>query len=118
MEEEFTHLVVNWIDVDNKVILVGATDNLRWKWDTELGMSGADAKSSVWVTLTDNGKGFAGSEDAHFFVRLTILSGLLSCLMYWVCLKLHGPLRMKNWTLTAPAKGFSERSSVEQCKKI
>ncbi len=34
MEEEFTHLVVNWIDVDNKVILVGATDNLRWKWDT------------------------------------------------------------------------------------
>ncbi|WP_294197673.1 hypothetical protein [uncultured Chryseobacterium sp.] len=66
MEEEFTHLVVNWIDVDNKVILVGATDNLRWKWDTELGMSGADAKSSVWVTLTDNGKGFTGSEDAHF----------------------------------------------------
>ncbi len=67
MEEEFTHLVVNWIEVDNKVILVGATDNLRWKWDTETGMSGADAKSSVWVTLTDHGKGFADSEDAHFF---------------------------------------------------
>lgn len=67
MEEQLAHLVVNWIDVDDKIILVGATDNLRWKWDTELGMSGADAKSFVWVTLTDHGKGYAISEEAHFF---------------------------------------------------
>lgn len=67
MEEQLTHLVVNWIDVDSNVILVGATDNERWKWDTDMGMSGADAKSIVWVTLTDQGKGYAVSEEAHFF---------------------------------------------------
>jgi hypothetical protein len=67
MEEPLTHLVVNWIDVSNEVILVGATDNQRWQWDTDAGMSGADAKSIVWVTLTDHGKGYAASEEAHFF---------------------------------------------------
>lgn len=41
MEEQLTHLVVNWIDIDSNVILVGATDNERWKWDTDFGMSGA-----------------------------------------------------------------------------
>lgn len=67
MEEQLTHLVVNWIDVDNNVILVGATDNESWKWETDLGYSGADAKSIVWVTLTNNGKGYVVSEQAHFF---------------------------------------------------
>lgn len=67
MEEQLTHLVVNWIDIDFNAILIGATDNERWKWDTDFGMSGANAKSIVWVTLTDNGKGHAVSEDAHFF---------------------------------------------------
>lgn len=42
-----THLVINWIDIENSTVLVGATDNLRWKWDTEEGMSGADAFSFV-----------------------------------------------------------------------
>ena len=67
MREEITHLVVNWIDIDKNVILVGATDNQRWKWDTDSGMSGADAKSIVWVTLTVDGKGRVVSEQAHFF---------------------------------------------------
>jgi hypothetical protein len=45
------HLVINYIEVDNELVLVGATDNERWRWDTEDGMSGADAKTIVWVTL-------------------------------------------------------------------
>lgn len=67
MSETATHLIVNWINIEETVILVGATDDLRWKWDTELGMSGVDAMTSVWVTLTDHGKGYAVSEEAHFF---------------------------------------------------
>ena len=66
MSEEITHLVVNWINIEDNVILVGATDNLRWKWDTESGMSGVDAKTIVYVTLTDNGKGIVTSEEAGF----------------------------------------------------
>jgi|GEM_PF-849569 len=67
MNESLTHLVINWIDVEKNVILVGGTDNLRWKWDTEMGMSGADAKTIAIATLTDNGKGYAVSERAEFF---------------------------------------------------
>lgn len=70
MSESLTHLVVNWIDIDKNVILVGATDNLRWKWDTEIGMSGHDAKTIAIVTLTDNGKGYAVSERAEFFCSM------------------------------------------------
>jgi hypothetical protein len=66
MTEEITHLVINWINIEDNVILVGATDNLRWKWDTEIGMSGVDAKTIVYVTLTDNGKGISVSEEAGF----------------------------------------------------
>lgn len=32
-----------------------------------MGGCGADAKSSVWVTLEENGKGRSVSEEAHFF---------------------------------------------------
>lgn len=67
MSEQITHLIINWINIEDKVILVGATDNQRWQWDTEIGMSGADAKTIVYVTLTDNGKGIAISEEAGFF---------------------------------------------------
>ena len=66
MNEQKSHLVINWIDIKDNVILVGATDNERWKWDTEAGLSGADAKTIVYVTLTDNGKGLAASEKAGF----------------------------------------------------
>ena len=61
-----THLVVNYIRVEDNVILVGATDNLRWKRDTEEGMSGADAKTIVYVSLKDNGAGYAVSEEVGF----------------------------------------------------
>lgn len=82
MSEQITHLVVNWIKIQDNVILVGATDNLRWKWDTEEGMSGVDAKTIVCVSLTDNGKGIAVSEEAGFYcspgdpTRLVAMSNL------------------------------------------
>ncbi|HTF02421.1 MAG TPA: hypothetical protein VK826_00285 [Bacteroidia bacterium] len=66
MNDEITHLVVNGINIEDNVIHVGATDNLRWKWDTEEGMSGTDAKTIVYVTLTDNGKEYSVSERAGF----------------------------------------------------
>jgi hypothetical protein len=66
MDEEITHLVINWITIEDNVTLVGATDDVRWRWDIEEGMSGADAKTIVYVTLTDNGKGTSPSEQAHF----------------------------------------------------
>lgn len=67
MEEPFTHLIINWIEVDHQMILVGATDNERWNLEKEFGGSGTDAKSSVWVILKENGKGRSVSEEAHFF---------------------------------------------------
>ncbi|WP_299767389.1 hypothetical protein [uncultured Dokdonia sp.] len=66
MNEEITHLVINWITIEDNVVLVGATDDVRWRWDIEEGMSGADTKTIVYVTLTDNGKGISPSEQAHF----------------------------------------------------
>jgi len=58
MDGQITHLVINWINIEDNVILVGATDNERWRWDT--------AKSIVYVTLTDNGKSISISEEAGF----------------------------------------------------
>lgn len=52
-DEQPTHLVINYIWIENNEITVGATDNLRWKWDTEDGMSGGDAKTIVFVVLKD-----------------------------------------------------------------
>ena len=66
MDKQITHLVVNYINIEDNVILVSATDNERWRWDTEDGMSGADTKTIVYVTLTDNGKGYSVSEEAGF----------------------------------------------------
>ncbi|TAE73605.1 MAG: hypothetical protein EAZ85_06590 [Bacteroidetes bacterium] len=65
------HLVVNYICVDEHEILVGATDSERWQWDTEVGMSGADAKTIVWVVIKDNGKGYADSESVGLFCNRT-----------------------------------------------
>lgn len=66
MDHPLTHLIINSINIEDNLILVGATDNERWRWDTEEGMSGVDAKTIVYVTLTDNGKGYAVSEEAGF----------------------------------------------------
>ncbi len=66
--EDLTHLVVNWIDMtDDKIILVGATDNLSWGYDIEDGFSGSDARTIVCATITDNGKGIANDEKALFY---------------------------------------------------
>lgn len=67
MEKPLTHLIINWIEVDHQRILVGATDNEHWNLEKEFGGSGADAKSSVWVTLKDHGKRHGISEETHFF---------------------------------------------------
>lgn len=66
MENQSTHLFINWILVEPKEILVGATDNDRWEWDTKAGDSGADAKTIVYVTITEHGKKYAPSENAGF----------------------------------------------------
>ena len=82
MEDALTHLVVNWIDIEDDFILVGATDNLRWQWEKEEGVSGADAKSIVCVSLTEEGKGRAVLEKADFYAGPGDLSRSLamSCL--------------------------------------
>lgn len=66
MERPLTHLVLNWFIVEDNMVLVGATDNERWRWDTEDGYSGADAKSFVYVELKINKKGQTISEKAGF----------------------------------------------------
>ncbi len=67
MEKQITHLIINYIWMDKRDISVGATDNERWRWDTEEGMSGVDAKTLILVTLTNNGKGNITGEKADFF---------------------------------------------------
>ena len=47
-------LVINYLVVEKELVLVGATDNQRWDWDTKEGYSGADAKTLVLVTLEVN----------------------------------------------------------------
>ncbi|RZN82977.1 MAG: hypothetical protein EVB11_06475 [Winogradskyella sp.] len=56
MEEQASHMVVNWLYVENQEILVGVTDNDRWEMDTADGMSGADAATLAFVTINDDGK--------------------------------------------------------------
>ncbi|NOQ74918.1 MAG: hypothetical protein GQ574_23085 [Crocinitomix sp.] len=70
MERSITHLMINSIRIEENVLLVGATDNERWRWDIEDGMSGVHAKTIVYVTLTKSGKTNDGrdcfSEEAGF----------------------------------------------------
>jgi len=61
------YLIINYIEVEDELVLVGATDNERWNWDKEDGMSGADAKTIVWVTLKGRLESkVAISEEARF----------------------------------------------------
>lgn len=48
-------MIVNSVEVDGNTITVGATDLARWNSDRANGWSGADARTSVWVTLEDLG---------------------------------------------------------------
>ncbi|GAA3642747.1 hypothetical protein [Flavivirga jejuensis] len=67
IDRPITHLVINEIGIEEEEILVGATDNERWRWDMEDEVeTGANSKTIVYVTLTDNGKGYAVSENAGF----------------------------------------------------
>lgn len=67
IEGKITHLVINYIIVEEELVLVGATDNERWRWDKEEGMSGVDAKTIVGVTLTGKlNSGLAIKEEADF----------------------------------------------------
>lgn len=61
------HTVINYIWIDETEITVGITDSERWQWDTEEGMSGADARTMLWVSIIDNGAGYAYSEKVNIF---------------------------------------------------
>lgn len=67
VDQEPERLVVNSILVSHKEITVGATNRERWDWDITAGLSGADARTIVWVTLTDNGPNYVVSENAGLF---------------------------------------------------
>ena len=67
MTKQLRFLVINWIQIEDNLILVGATDNNSWKWDTDHGMSGSNAKTIVHVTLTENGGNISVSEQATFY---------------------------------------------------
>lgn len=61
------YLIINYIDIEKDFVLVGATDDQRWKWDTDEGMSGVDAKTIVYVTLKGDPKSrIAIQEEAGF----------------------------------------------------
>ena len=48
-------MVINYIDIEDGTITVGATDLARWHAERDAGDSGADAKTLVFVTLQDEG---------------------------------------------------------------
>ena len=48
---EKPYLIVNDIWIEQKEVIVGATDNQRWDWDINDGKTGADAKTLVFVRL-------------------------------------------------------------------
>lgn len=64
---EVTHLIINYLQVEPGHVLVGATDNQRWQWETEIGDSGGAAFTFVWVMLEgDLDSNIALQETAHF----------------------------------------------------
>ena len=62
-------MIIHGIEIEDNEILVGATTQGRWDDDRADGMNGADAKSLVWVTLKDNGPGWAVTEAAGFHCK-------------------------------------------------
>jgi hypothetical protein len=69
MSTIITHLIINYIWIDDESITVGATDNERWQWEHEDGYSGADAFSFVQASIVKNGKGYAPTETVTFLLR-------------------------------------------------
>ncbi|MCG8574518.1 MAG: hypothetical protein MI810_06485 [Flavobacteriales bacterium] len=67
MEKPF--LIINYIDFRENELIVGATNNERWEWDREEGMSGVDAKTIV-MTILENYPDTNGiGEKVLFFCR-------------------------------------------------
>ena len=66
------HLIINWIQVSEEEILVGATDSFRWEDERYTGKhSGADAKTHVWVTISKNQGRSAPTEEVGLFAGKT-----------------------------------------------
>lgn len=66
-EKKQEWLIVNSIWVQDDEISVGATNNWRWELEKEDGYPGGDARTIVWVALTDNGPGRVVSETVGLF---------------------------------------------------
>lgn len=59
-------MIINSVTVEDGEVCVGATD--RGRWDLDGGMlRGANARTSVWATLKDNGPGCVPSETVGLF---------------------------------------------------
>ncbi len=70
--QNMRHLIINWINVEEKEIIVGATDSFRWADERSTGKhSGADAKTHVWVTITENQGRSAPTEEVGLFAGRT-----------------------------------------------
>ncbi len=66
------HLIINSIQVSEEEIVVGATDSFRWEDERSTGEhSGADAKTHVWVTITENKGRSAPTEEVGLFAGRT-----------------------------------------------
>lgn len=59
-------MIINSVSFDDGAVTVGATDRARWDFDGRE-LHGANARTSVWVTLTDNGGQSAPSETVGLF---------------------------------------------------
>jgi hypothetical protein len=60
-------LIVNWIEIENGLVRLGATDDRRWRWSIEDGGAGGDATSHVLVSLVEPGGAFALEETVQLF---------------------------------------------------
>ncbi|MAZ27318.1 MAG: hypothetical protein CL868_09610 [Cytophagaceae bacterium] len=59
MEEGY--LVVNYFDIEDNKVLVGATDDDRWNYELEDGASGGDARTFIMVELIVDPRGRAAT---------------------------------------------------------
>lgn len=59
-------MIINSLTVEDGEVTVGATDRGRWDFDGGP-LHGANARTSVWVTVKDNGPGTVPSETVGLF---------------------------------------------------
>ena len=60
-------LIVNWIEVEDGTLRLGATDDRLWRWTVEDGGAGGDARTHVLVTLRALRGGRAPHEAVELF---------------------------------------------------